>query len=143
MRNHTFALLALAAFGAGPAFATELTITIEGVKKPGGNLLIAVMTEAAWDDKEKPLLTRSVPVQEAAKGDRKVTVKFEDLAEGSYAVGVIHDENGNMKLDTGVMKIPTESWGNSNNPKVWRKPYFSEVKVDVGATPVAIVIQMH
>ena len=138
------ALLSLMTIGAiNTARAGELAVMIDGVKKASGMLLVAVMSEAAWDGKDKPLAVRKVAAQEAIDGKGQITVKFADLAEGSYAVAVIHDVNGNHKLDTGLMGIPTESYGNSNNPKVWRKPYFSEVKVDVGAAPVPIVIHLH
>src|SRR4051812_16573780 len=89
------------------------------------------------------LMVRNVPAKGASDSKGQITVKFADLPEGNYAVAVIHDVNDNHKLDTGFMGIPTERWGSSNNPKVWRKPYFSEVKVGVGSAPVQIVIYLH
>ena len=143
MKYHIPAVLWLVVLGVSPALAGELAVTIDGVKKPSGTLVVTVMNEAAWDGKARPILVETVAAQSAIDGKGRVTVKFADVPEGSYAVGVIHDENDNHKLDTGLMGIPKEGWGNSNNPKVWRKPYFSEVKVNVGAAPLPIMIHLH
>jgi uncharacterized protein (DUF2141 family) len=44
-------------------------------------------------------------------------VRFDALPVGDYAVAVIHDENGNAKLDT-LMGIPREGFGFSRNPAI-------------------------
>jgi len=55
-------------------------------------------------------LTRSVPA-----GRR--TIRIEGLPPGNYAAAVIHDENGNARLDT-VMGIPREGFGFSRDPSI-------------------------
>ena len=40
---------------------------------------------------------------------------FENVAPGTYAISVMHDENGNGKLDKSFIGIPTEGYGVSNN----------------------------
>ncbi len=42
---------------------------------------------------------------------------FEDISPGTYALAVIHDENGNGKLDTNWVGIPTEGYGFSGLPQ--------------------------
>jgi uncharacterized protein (DUF2141 family) len=44
-------------------------------------------------------------------------LKFDDLPSGTYALALIHDENGNGKLDT-IMGIPKEGFGFSKNPAI-------------------------
>lgn len=44
-------------------------------------------------------------------------VTFTNLSDGKYVVKVFHDENNNEKLDRGLLGIPVEEWGVSNNPK--------------------------
>ena len=44
--------------------------------------------------------------------------EFTDLKEGTYAVAVIDDQNGNTKLDKDFLGIPEEGFGISNNPIV-------------------------
>ncbi|WP_235528223.1 DUF2141 domain-containing protein [Sphingomonas sp. Leaf231] len=45
------------------------------------------------------------------------SVRFAALPRGAYAVAVIHDENGNAKLDT-FAGIPKEGFGFSRNPAI-------------------------
>lgn len=55
---------------------------------------------------------------------------FPQLASGTYAAGVFHDENGNGKLDTNFIGIPSEGVGVSNNkfpligPPSWNDARF-------------------
>ncbi len=44
-------------------------------------------------------------------------IVFQALPQGDYAVAVIHDENGNKKLDT-FAGIPREGFGFSRNPAI-------------------------
>ena len=66
-------------------------------------------------------VTRSIPA-----GTPKI--RFDGLAHGDYAVAVIHDENGNRKLDT-FAGIPREGFGFSRNPPVtFGPPRFSAAR---------------
>jgi uncharacterized protein (DUF2141 family) len=47
--------------------------------------------------------------------DGHARCSFSGLRAGSYAVAVMHDENGNRKLDTNLLGMPTEGYGVSNN----------------------------
>ena len=65
-----------------------------------------------------------------ASGERKL--HFGGLVPGAYVVAVIHDENGNGKLDT-FLAIPREGFGFSRNPKIrMGPPRFDEVRFEVG-----------
>jgi uncharacterized protein (DUF2141 family) len=68
----------------------------------------------------------------AKTGD--VELLFGDLAAGEYAVMLFHDENGNQKMDSNLLGIPTEGYGFSNEAKGrFGPPKFSEMKVIIGA----------
>lgn len=72
-------------------------------------------------------LRRAIPV-------RGANCTFSGLAAGRYAVAVVHDENGNGKLDTNFLGIPTEGWGTTNNVKpLMSAPSFEESKVQLPA----------
>lgn len=49
--------------------------------------------------------------------NKKAVFTFKDIPDGTYAVSVFHDEDGNGKLTTNVLGIPKESYGASNNAK--------------------------
>ena len=58
-------------------------------------------------------------------------LKFDGLPSGTYALALIHDENGNGKLDT-MMGIPKEGFGFSNNPAIrFGPPSFKSAEVAV------------
>lgn len=49
--------------------------------------------------------------------DTQARCDFEGIAPGTYALAVVHDENMNGKLDAGLLGIPTEGYGFSNDAK--------------------------
>ncbi len=123
------ALLALAT--PGLCFAADLTVEIEGIRAQSGIVQVALIGSGeAWDGKGKPAGFTGGPPD----GDATLTLNFADLAPGSYALRVMHDENGNGKLDTNVVGMPTEGYGFSNNPRVMRAATFEEARFEVPET---------
>lgn len=60
-------------------------------------------------------------------------LRVEGLAQGVWAVAVIHDENSNARLDT-FAGIPREGFGFSRNPRIgFGPPRFSAAQFQVGA----------
>jgi len=54
------------------------------------------------------------------------------LAPGDYAISLVHDENGNGKLDKNLFGIPTEGVGFSQNPKLsFGPPTYAATRFDV------------
>lgn len=60
---------------------------------------------------------RSVKQANVSIENNSAQATFTNLPDGKYAVKVFHDENNNEKLDRGLLGIPVEEWGASNNPK--------------------------
>ncbi|MDF7777533.1 DUF2141 domain-containing protein [Sphingomonas sp. AOB5] len=59
-------------------------------------------------------------------------IHFEGLPPGTYALAVIHDENGNSKLDT-MLGMPKEGFGFSRNPGIgFGPPKFKSTSFTVG-----------
>jgi uncharacterized protein (DUF2141 family) len=44
-----------------------------------------------------------------------VTLSFENVTAGTYAISCLHDENNNREIDTNFFGVPTEGYGVSNN----------------------------
>ena len=60
------------------------------------------------------------------------TCAFPNLAPGDYAIELFHDENGNGKLDTGFLGIPTEGFGTSNDaPEKFGPPKYADARFTV------------
>jgi len=69
---------------------------------------------------------------------------FEDIAPGTYALAVIHDENMNGKLDTNWLGVPTEGYGFSNDTKtLLGAPSFSAAGFSYNGQNVDLTISLH
>lgn len=118
-----FALGAFVLLGGASPVAT-LEVDIAKLRSTKGVIQFCLTSDpknfpACVDDARA--LTRTVP---AGKRD----VQFEGLPVGDYAIAVIHDENGNNKLDT-TLGIPREGFGFSRNPAIgFGPPKFSAAR---------------
>jgi uncharacterized protein (DUF2141 family) len=107
------------------AWSSDLALKVENVRSPGGDLRIAVYGSEA-DYRKTPV--RAIKV--AAAGD-PVAIRISGLAPGDYAVALYHDRNGNEKLDSNLMGIPTEPYGfsgvarNLMGPATWQQAKFN------------------
>jgi uncharacterized protein (DUF2141 family) len=113
--------------GMVPAPDNSLEVHVGGLRSTKGIIRFCVTTEAKSfpDCKTGKVFTRSVPAATPH-------VRFDDLPAGDYAVAVIHDENGNAKLDT-FMGIPREGFGFSRNPVIrFGPPSFKSTQFPVG-----------
>ena len=119
--------------------AGELAVTITDIRESQGLLMVSVVnTDAAWNNQAKPVVAQKIA---AIKGE--MTLDFPDLPPGKYAVQVMHDENGNNKLDANFLGIPSEGYGFSNNPNVMRRAHFDEAVFEVGADKTVITIRLR
>ena len=109
------------------ASAATLTLTITGVQKVEGALMIAIFdSQDAFDEGGESF--RSIR-QEVT--DETVTVTVEDVPAGQYAIKMYHDANGNGELDMNMMGMPSESYGFSRNKGRFGPPPFNKAVIDV------------
>lgn len=109
--------LALGATAALPASAqaredglTSLSLEVSAFRNAKGTLNCRLFSDAASFPDGEGLRT----VRAAIAGSQSVCV-FDDVAPGTYAVAVVHDENSNGRLDKNFLGVPTEGYGVSNN----------------------------
>lgn len=103
-----------------------LQVPVEEIKKAEGQLLYSLYASADGfpDQPFKAFRKGSVPVT-----SRAVVITITDLPVGTYALSVIHDANGNGRLDMNRLGIPTESLGFSNNVMgAFGPPKFSKAR---------------
>jgi uncharacterized protein (DUF2141 family) len=105
------------------AQAVELTVKITGPKSTLGKMGCALFASAdGFPFDTSKANAQVVPVDAAT-----TTCLFSNIAVGTYAVGVVHDLNGNEKVDKNFLGVPTESWAVSNNiSHLLRAPTFEE-----------------
>lgn len=138
--NRLLSTVILAAIGvAQPVSAARLDVDVAGIRVQQGEVKLAVYSgEEAWKGGAPVTGRRAAP-----DGSEVLRFSFDDLPAGRYAIRVMHDENGNGKLDTNLLGIPKEAYGASNNPKVMRAPRFDEAAFDLGGADVSLNIELN
>ncbi|BAZ39256.1 hypothetical protein NIES4101_52080 [Calothrix sp. NIES-4101] len=96
------------------SYAT-LTVVVNGLKSHRGQVCFRVFSGARGFPNSNDSEVKSACSK--ITGD-SVQQQFKGLKPGTYAVGVIADENGDEKLNTDWLGIPQEAFGISLNPKV-------------------------
>ena len=134
-------LVGLALCIGGAANAADVVVRITGLAEPLGQVGCSLYAGAAGF----PMDSSTARVQWLAADAKGVTCRYRDLTEGTYAISIGHDLNGNQRVDTNLVGLPTEQWGVSNNARPsLRSPRFDEAafKVAAGAQEVVIDIKV-
>lgn len=112
---------------AGNAPSSDLEVSMESLRNGRGELHLCLTREPAHFPNcrsDPKAVSRTVPATVSV-------VRFRSLAPGAYALSILHDENGNNKLDT-TLGIPREGFGFSRNPVVrFGAPKFRQVRIDL------------
>jgi uncharacterized protein (DUF2141 family) len=118
--------------------SSKFSIEIEGLRNDIGKVRIAIY------DKEETFLKDGGPLKVYITDINNGKASFEtcSLPNGEYAIGIMHDENENEKLDLTLIKLPKEGFGFSNNPTIRvMKPSFKETKVELNASNQEVKIK--
>lgn len=125
----------------GAGAGTEVTVTITELRNAKG-VVRACMTNdperfpRCRDDAQSYRLV--VPASEAG------TLRFRNVAPGTYAIALLHDENSNGKADRALSMIPREGFGFSRDAKVnLGPPSFGDAAITVGAVSQRQAIRMR
>jgi uncharacterized protein (DUF2141 family) len=102
------------------AYAAEETgsikVIIDGLTNNNG-----VVKAGLYDDKDSYLSKGGLPSFRSAKvmpQGKETELIFDQVPYGEYTIKIYHDENTNGEVDSGILGIPKEKYGFSNNPKV-------------------------
>ena len=123
--------------GASPV--SRLDVALDHLRSTRGMVRVCLTADpgnfpACIDDADA--VTLSFPA-----GERRFSLG--GLAPGDYALAVIHDENGNGKLDT-FAGIPREGYGFSNNAPVrFGPPRFAAARFTLAGEATAERVTMR
>ena len=105
------------------AQAASLEIEITGTQGVEGQVLVALFDRAeGW--LSRPLQSRKI----TPGADGTLRLRFDDLPEGQYAYSLLHDLNGNGRMDFNLIGMPTEAYAFSNNAGRFGAPKFDEAR---------------
>ncbi len=125
---------------AGAQEKGTITVTVTGLKVMG-DLRVSLFNrdEGFPGAYQKSFARKSVKVTAAS-----MSVTFEQVPAGTYAVAVLHDENGNGKADTNFLGIPKEGVGVSNNPKSsFGPPSFKDGQFSFDGAAMTVTVEIR
>jgi uncharacterized protein (DUF2141 family) len=125
---------------AGHAHAARLIVSIQGTRSADGYLFVALFSKPdGFPDGDYSL--RHLKLKATAE---TLTVVFDDLAPGSYAVGAYHDENNNGQLDTDFIGYPKEGYALSNGIRaVFSRPRFIDAAFPVNREDAHVTLRIQ
>ena len=112
----------------------------KGLKNEKGQVLALLFNseEGFPGEKEQAVALKKLKVSHLQTG-----FSFEGLSAGKYAISLVHDENGNGKMDSKIFEVPSEGYGTSNNVKTTlRPPSFEEAKIHLNNPSKSISISV-
>jgi len=123
-------LLGLALIGftaqAQDASGATITVTIENVLSDGGTILGGLHTTDTFMKSQGV----SSAMEPAKAGE--VTLTFENVEPGTYAIMIMHDANDNKQMDMDpATGIPQESYGTSGTMNLYGPPTFADAQFEV------------
>jgi uncharacterized protein (DUF2141 family) len=120
--------------------ATTVSITITGLRNTNG-IVQACLTSAPrhFPNCDRDPHSHRLSIHAASN----MVLEFDDVPPGTYAVALLHDENGNGRVDRMLM-IPREGFGFSRDAPVrMGPPHFADASFALGTAPVRQTIRMR
>jgi uncharacterized protein (DUF2141 family) len=145
LRDRSRAVGALILAATLPALAgaglpsTDVSAAVTGLRSTKGHIMacLTARPDAFPDCQNDPAARRLIVPATTPSLD------FGSVAEGRYAIALIHDENSNGKLDKRLM-IPREGFGFSQDaPVMMGPPRFASAAFAVGSTSEHVSIKMR
>jgi uncharacterized protein (DUF2141 family) len=131
-------MLAPLLMGAAP-HGGAVSVTVTDLRSSAGKVMACLAHEAesfprCHSGKDRALV---LPAGEATR------FRFDDVPPGRYAIALLHDENGNGRIDKALM-IPREGFGFSQNARIrMGPPDFGDAAFEVGTKGAHQSIRMR
>ena len=112
-----------------------VTVTIENVLNDEGTVLASLHTSDTF--------MRGGGIVDLAEKAKKgpITLTFENVVPGTYAVMAMHDANDNKRMDYESNGMPKESYGMSGNDMAMGPPNFDMAKFEVNGEDLNLNIR--
>jgi len=140
VRLHAFAALVTLAFQPA-AHAADITAVVGNVTQDTGSIMLGLFDNAQSFPKTPVKGVKVNASERNAQG--QVRLVLQDVAPGDYAASAYQDLNGDGKLNTNLMGLPTEPYGFSKNARgAFGPPDFKDAAFTVPAQGVTIELQV-
>lgn len=132
----SIALIFSVTFGYSQDKGQTITVGVNNVTNNNGKVIFGLHSENTF------MKAESIQGAESIIEDGKVQITFKDVQPGTYAILVLHDENGNKRMDYELNGMPKENYGMSNNPMSYGPPQFTDAKFIVTNEDLDLLIRL-
>ena len=112
-----------------------ITIIIDNIISDEGMVLASVHTQETF------MKGAGIINSESEITNGAVTLTFENVAPGTYAIMAMHDKNNNNRMDFDLNGMPKESYGISGNDMSFGPPTFGTAKFEVTDSDIEMNIR--
>ncbi len=119
------AIISSISFGVAQENGVDITVTIDNVVSDEGKVLISLHTTETF------MKGPGIQNLESEIKEGKVTLTFENVPSGTYAILALHDANENNQMDYQDNGMPLEGYGMSGNEMIMGPPVFEDAKFEV------------
>lgn len=119
----------------------SITVEVNGLRSNAGEVRVNLYDskDGFPSEPEKAVMTLVSKID-----NNRAKVVFKDIRIGNYAISVLHDENGNGRVDLNWLMIPKEGIGASNNPNFSiGPPGFNDAKFELSSEEMSIIIKVR
>lgn len=121
--------------------AADLIVWVGNIQQDAGQVMVGIFDTAEAFPKTVSK-GAFVPAKERDASGR-VRVVVSGLLPGQYAASVFHDIDGNGKLNSNLMGLPTEPYGFSNDARgTFGPPSFKEAAFSMGDQDITLQVQV-
>jgi uncharacterized protein (DUF2141 family) len=146
-KSYRFTLLVLALGVLTPHAQAEpagapIQVKVQGLHNDKGKVGCALFASAEGFPSDDGKATQRLS---AAIKEGRALCEFTAVPPGSYAVAVIHDENGDGKLEKSFVGKPKEGVGSSRDPKprFMAPPHFEDAAFKHAAQPSVMTVTVR
>jgi uncharacterized protein (DUF2141 family) len=120
----------------------RIVVDVESFRNDQGDALFALFRTSEGFPKEPLKAARRVA---SAIANAHSQVVFDDVEPGEFAVSVLHDEDGDREVKTGMLGIPREGIGFSRDARaVFGPPKYKNAQLTLApGANVTVLIHMH
>lgn len=130
-----------------PRLGGRITAVFQGLRSRDGYLRVSLYDRADGFPDGSPVARRDflLTALNPKTPLDSLSVTFDGLPAGAYAVCAFHDRDGSGRLTQNFLGIPQEEWGMSNDPRPrFRAPRFEQARLGLSALEFkTITIRLH
>lgn len=119
----------------------KIVVEVTNLRSTKGVVLLSLFKgEAGFPSKSDAAVSSA----KATITGNKAVVVFNNIPHGEYAISIMHDEDGNGKMNTNMLGIPKEGYAASRNAKgSFGPPKYEDARFKLEGAEVKLDVMMN